>query len=394
MTAEKEKLFTPDYIKIIIVCGLGRICNHMQSVTMPLYIQSIGYSATLAGLMMTVYTLASIIFRPFIGLALDRYKRWPIVVFGTGLFALASATFGYIVTPLFLLFIIRFFHGLGFASHATGINTMGTDVIPRSRLSEGIGYMGLTQSLSTAIAPAIALFLIDAASYSATFFVISLFAATAVVISITIRYEKNAPPREVPVERKRITASDLFEKASLLPAIMIFILSTANTALNTFMASYGEYRGISGVALFFTMNAIAMAIARLTTGLVSKKLGEKTTTRLGIVLCCAGYLCAFFSASSYLLWASGLIYGFGYGIVYPVLNAMAVVRAPEGRKGAANATFLTFLDVGIGFGSLLWGFTIDTIGIRWLYLLCAVCVAISFALNMLPRFSKMYAEER
>ena len=388
-TKPKEKLFSADFIKIIAVAGLGRICNHMQSVTMPLYMQSIGFSATVAGLMMTVYMLASLCSRPFIGLALDRYRRWPIVVGGTALFALASATLGYL-SILWLLIFIRFLHGIGFASHATGINTMGTDVIPESRLSEGIGYLGLTNSLSTAVAPAMALALIAAIDYSRTFLVIFALAAAAVVISITIRYEKKLPPRPKEAARRKLTWADLFEKSSLLPSVVILFLSAANTSLNTFLPTYGEARGIAQVGLFFTMNAAAMAVARLTCGWLSKRFGDKRIMRAGMILCFCGYLVIFFSRSAPGLWAAGIVYGFGYGIVYPVLNAMAVVRANPARRGAANATFLMFLDTGIALGSLIWGLAIDFLGVRWLYLLCALCVAVCFAMNCMPRFSGMY----
>ena len=50
-----------------------------------------------------------------------------------------------------------------------------------------------------------------------------------------------------------------------------------------------------------------------------------------------------------------------------------------------------FLDMGIGIGSLLWGLAIDFLGIRWLYLLCAVCVAICYGLNCTPKFAAIYA---
>lgn len=386
----REKLFSADFIKIMVVCGIGRICNHMQSVTMPLYMQSIGFSATIAGLMTTIYTLASLCSRPFIGLALDRYRRWPIVVGGTALFALASATFGF-VHSLILLFVIRFFHGLGFAAHATGINTMGTDVMPESRLSEGIGYLGLTNSLSTAIAPALALFLISAVDYPNTFLVVFALAAVGVVINASVRYEKNQPPRQKEMAKRPLRWSDLFEKASLLPSVIILFLSGANTALTTFLATYGEARGIPQVGLFFTWNAAAMAVARLSCGWLSKRFGERPIMKAGTILCFIGYLVIFFSSSSPGLWAAGLVYGFGYGIVYPILNAMAVVNAGKERRGAANATFLMFLDMGIGIGSLLWGLAIDFLGIRWLYLLCAVCVAICYGLNCTPKFAAIYA---
>lgn len=387
-----EKLFTPDFLKIMYIVGIGRICNHMQSITMPLYMQSIGFNATMAGLMGTVYSVSSLCSRPFIGLALDRWRRWPIVVGGTALFAVCSGLFGF-VHSLALLFAVRFFHGLGFAIHATGSNTMGTDVMPVSRLSEGIGYLGLTNSLSTAIAPAMALFLISTVSYSRTFLLIFLLAATGVLACVSVRYEKNAPPRAKKAEGKRVRWTDLFEKTSLLPSIIILFLSCANTALNTFLATYGTDRGIGQVGLFFTFSAASMAVARLTCGRLSQKFSERRITKAGMLLCIGGYLLLFFSATKAGLWVSGIVYGFGYGVVYPVVNAMAVVNAAPERRGAANATFLTFLDVGIALGSLIWGISIDFFGVRWLYLLCAICVAACYGLNLLPRFAEMYEKK-
>ena len=78
---------------------------------------------------------------------------------------------------------------------------------------------------------------------------------------------------------------------------------------------------------------------------------------------------------------------------YPLLNAMAVVNAPSERRGSANATFLMFMDLGIGVGSFVWGLTIDLIGIRWLYLLCSGCAFVSLIINQLPVFSKLYSKQ-
>lgn len=389
--SDNNKLFVKEYILIVIICGLGRICNHMQAVTIPLYVQSIGYSATLAGLMTTVYTIVSVIFRPFIGVMLDSKGRWIIFMLGTGLFAFSSGMFGY-MNALWLLFTVRLLHGLGFSAHTTSINTMGTDVIPESRLAEGIGYMGLTNSISTAIAPALALFLAEAVGYNRTFLSIAGIAIAATLIGFFIRYEKKRPVAEKS-EFKRLRWSDLYEEASLLPSIVILVMAGANVALSTFLASYGNARGMESVGFFFTVSAITMAVARLTCGWFSRRIGEKNVMNIGLVLCLVGYILIFLADGNVALWAAGAVYGFGYGVVYPLLNAMAVVNAPSERRGSANATFLMFMDLGIGVGSFVWGLTIDLIGIRWLYLLCSGCAFISLIINQLPVFSKLYSKQ-
>ncbi len=384
---KKAQLFTCDFLLIIAVCGLGRIGNHMQSVTVPLYMQSIGFTATVAGFMTTIYTISSLVLRPFTGVLLDRLGRWPIVTMGTALFAITSALFP-MSKILWLLVFIRILQGIGFSTHATAINTMGTDVLPESRLSEGIGYMGLTNSLSTAVAPALALMMMESFGYQEAFLTIFLIAAVASVLCFFIRYEKKKPIRHAP---EQITWANLFERKSLFPSVLIMLMAGANVALGTFLATYAGAVGIEGVGIFFTVNAIAMTIARLLGGKLTQWIGKQTMMILGFVGCFLGFLLIYVARSQLLLWLSATLYGFGYGMVYPLLNAMAVVNAAPTRRGAANATFLMLMDLGIGLGSFMWGIAIDWLGVQWLFLLCSFSVVIATGIYIMVVF---YSKKR
>lgn len=383
--AQKEKLFTLDFILIIAICGLGRIANHMQAVTVPQYTQSIGYTATVAGLMTTVYTVASLVLRPLIGALLDRRGRLLIAAAGTALFAVISGMFP-MVHSLWLLILLRVFHGIGFASHATAINTMGTDVLPESRLSEGIGYMGLTNSLSTAIAPALALMLMERLGYGETFAGIFLVAAAGALLCLFVRYERRRPARREPV---KITWSNLFERSSLFPSFLILIAAAANTSLGTFLYTYTSAVQLDGAGMFFTVNAVSMAISRLFGGKLTQRMGEKRMMYIGLFFCSLGFLLVSVARMPLLLWIAAAFYGLGYGVVYPLLNAMAVVGAAANRRGAANATFLMMMDLGIGLGAMCWGFIIDRMGPQWLYPACAGTMVLSIALfTLLSAFKR------
>ena len=131
--------------------------------------------------------------------------RWIIFMLGTDSCLFIGNVWLY--ECFMALFTVRLLHGLGFSAHTTSINTMGTDVIPESRLAEGIGYMGLTNSISTAIAPALALFLAEAVGYNRTFLSIAGIAIAATLIGFFIRYEKKRPVAEKS-EFKRLRWSD------------------------------------------------------------------------------------------------------------------------------------------------------------------------------------------
>jgi len=56
-----------------------------------------------------------------------------------------------------------------------------------------------------------------------------------------------------------------------------------------------------------------------------------------------------------LLVVASLFYGLGFGTVQPSLQAWAINRSPSHRKGAANGTFLSSIDLGYAIGAVLTG---------------------------------------
>lgn len=69
---------------------------------------------------------------------------------------------------------------------------------------------------------------------------------------------------------------------------------------------------------------------------------------------------------------SGFIFGIGFGAVQASLQAMAVIRAPKDRLGAANATFYTGFDGGMGVGSVAGGLLASYIGYGNMFLFISI----------------------
>ncbi len=62
-----------------------------------------------------------------------------------------------ITTSVILLLAIRALNGLGFGMHSTSGGAVAADVVPKSRMTEGIGYFGLYATAASAVGPVIAL---------------------------------------------------------------------------------------------------------------------------------------------------------------------------------------------------------------------------------------------
>jgi MFS family permease len=376
----KKRVFTLDFLLVFIAGGLIRICYQMQNTVTPLYADSLGYSAAFIGLLTTVSTVASLILRPFLGGLLDRYSRKWIALIGTVLFAVATLFNGY-AAALAMLIAVKAFQGLGFSAHTTAVNTMATDVLPEERLSEGIGYMGLTGSVSLAVAPALALSLVGEGRYRSAYMTAFAIGALAVLALVLFRGKPKTAAGSPPPQAAKGIAR-YFEPAAFKPSAVMLLLGLCAAAPSTFLAisALGRGFGTNQISLYFTINAVALAVARLFGPRISRILTERKAFLAATVLDAAAFLLVAFAVSPWLLWLGAALYGLGYGTIYPLLNAAAITSAPPHRRGTAMATFLTAMDVGVGLGASFWGLLVDWIGMGVVFPLSAVFSGMAYLL--------------
>jgi len=62
---------------------------------------------------------------------------------------------------------------------------------------------------------------------------------------------------------------------------------------------------------------------------------------------------------------------------------MAVFNVIPQRRGAANGTFMSGFDLGIGIGSIIWGMTAKALGYSTMYLLAVMPVVISLVIYLI-----------
>ncbi|HPF86528.1 MAG TPA: MFS transporter [Candidatus Limiplasma sp.] len=389
---KQQRVFTRDFIMVFIAAGLIRVCYQIQNTVTPLYAQSLGFSASSIGLLVTVVTVASLALRPFLGGWLDRYSRKWIALIGTAIFAFATLWNGFAAT-MGLLIVIKALQGVGFSAHTTAVSTMATDVLPEERMSEGIGYMGLTGSVSLAVAPAIALSLVGGGQYGSAYNVAFIAGIISLVTIGLFQGKPKTPPKTAEAPQKATGIARFFEPAAFKPSAVMLLLGLCGAALTTFLSIFTLGRGFTTdqVSLYFTINAITLALARLFGARIARAISLNRAVLIATVLDVTAFLLIAFAGNVWMLWLAAALYGLGYGTIYPLLNALAITASPPHRRGTAMATFLTAMDIGIGFGASLWGVLVDLTSINILFPLCA---GISIVTYILFRSLKMDAENK
>lgn len=371
MSTISDKLWTGSFIKITLVNFFIFVNFHALLPTFPFFITSIGGDAVAIGLATALFSLSSIISRPFIGWLVDTKGRCTILVIG--LFGMSLLPMGYFVaTGIAFAILMRTIHGAFHAASSNSASTWVADIIPQSRMGEGLGMYGLSMALSTAVAPAIGLAIMSGMGFRSLFVMAALSGVVALVIGLSIK-NKNYTLSKVPFK-----VSTLFEKKSVPASITQFFFMFTYGVVEVYVAIYASSNNLPSGGLYFILIAVATVLSRIFLGRVIDHRGEGILVYTGNIAIIAGVLLLVFvhNVPSYVI--SALLLGYSFGAVQPSLQTMSMHAVAPERRGAASSTFFCAFDLGIALGGFIAGVLIKSFGYDVMFL----CVSFSCVLSL------------
>lgn len=369
------KLWTKDFIIIIVVNFLVFLNHLMILSTFPFFVSYLGYSDSVSGACVALFCVVSVICRPFVGYLLDCGKRKAILL--VGLCGMALMPMGYLlvytaVSSIALAVCLRMAHGLSLAFSNTSTSTVASDIIPKERFSEGMGMFGMATALATACAPAVGEMLMQR-SFTALFI-----AATAIMlVSLVLFFCLKAP--KIEVEKKSFSFKGLVDKDALPASAVVLVFLLTYGALENYtlkFVSQTDKITLSG-GLYFTVMAVMLLATRIFLGKLADKKGEAIFVYTCNVCMLVALLLLALVPNNVTFVLSAALSGYAFGGIEPALQAMAVNIAPPEKRGAANSTFLCAYDIGIGIGGGIAGSLIDAVGYNKMFAIIAVANVLS-----------------
>jgi MFS family permease len=344
------------FINLVLFFGYS-----MMMPIMPIYIKSIGGNDSHVGLVVAVYTIASLVIRPFAGLALDRLNRKKVFFIGLALIAICMSLYG-LFSAIWMVLLLRILDGVGFGIASTGSVTIASDLIPQERFGEGMGFFALTNCFGMVIAPVLGFALMNGVGFN----LMTIIAAGLIVISLFLTFFIKQSKAPVKIEDKRKFRP--YEKSAIPSSIVVFFVGAVVGSVMSFISLYASSVGIENVGLFFTFLAGALLVTRPIIGKMVDRFGFDVLIFPGFALLIIAMIVLSFANTLPLFLISGVVIGTGYGATQTSLQTMAVINAPRERRGAANATFFTGIDGGVGVGSLIAGMIAAAWGYKLMYL--------------------------
>lgn len=371
MTNKKEQsIWTKELIIITVINLLLFLGFQMLLPTLPIYVKSLNAKDSIIGWITGFATISSLLIRPFSGIALDRFGRKRVLVSGICLIILVTLAYKWF--PIVgVILVIRFLHGFGWGASSTASNTIATDVIPKNRLGEGMGLFSLSTSLAMALGPGIGLTLMDSFNIRALTLVSASFGASALILSYFIRYPVVQKQEVVKVR------TSPYERSSILPSIIMFFVSSSYGSITGFISLYALEREIANIGVFFMVLAGIMILSRPFFGRLIDRLGFNAAMYPGLISLAGAMILLSQASTMQIFMIAAFLYGIGFGAVQSCLQTMSVIYAPKDRFGAANATFFTGFDGGIGFGSIIAGITASAWGYSRMYLVFSLFLLIA-----------------
>lgn len=391
MSLQKNStIFNRYFILLFITSVCFCFASEMLNVVLPLYItEDLGKTAAVSGLMTTFYTIASAVSRPVNGLLTDKLTRRIVMAVGCALYALGIFLCGFI-PMLVSVFCFRVLQGVGYSAASTASVAASNDVTPKEKLSEGVGYFGISHTLPSLFGPIIVTALISAIGNRSTQYVIASVCAVATILALFANYERKPEyRREVPAEADNVSKGAFIEPTAIVPSLIQFGSLFFTSSLMVFCTLFFVSRKLPTTYLsaYLTTTGVSILLVRT---LLSRFVGRVNPLVLLIPAWIAGIAECLLLPSINSMGASiamGVLFGCVHGIVWMTNSALAVNRAAPQRRGAANATFYLAFDAAIGTGAAVWGALIDIVGYTSTYRITA-CGYVLMAVIAVILFSK------
>ncbi|KRE52009.1 MFS transporter [Paenibacillus sp. Soil724D2] len=346
----------PLWTKAFLITSLSNLLLffsfQMLIPTIPTHVSQLGGNDIQVGLVIGIFTISSLLTRPFAGRALDLFGRKHVLLVGLAICALTIAGYSY-MAAVTLILTARFVHGIGWGMSTTSLGTVIADIIPAERRGEGMGYYGLSNTFAMALAPLTGLWLMQTYGFPRVLLISTLLALLSLLSSLFITYTK---PLALEKSAQRPKLMDrLWERSAMLPSGLLLCTAICYGGIVTFITLFGHEAGISNVGWFFLCNASMVLIVRPITGMLFDRKGPEWVLLPGALFTLAGLLLLSYAHSEASLAAAAICYGIGFGSLQPALQAWTIARAAPNRRGAANGTFFSANDLGIGLGAMVLG---------------------------------------
>ncbi|MGQ4880747.1 multidrug effflux MFS transporter [Billgrantia sp. LNSP4103-1] len=335
--------------------ALGPLATDMYLPAMPAMAEALDTGPDQIQLTLSLYMAGFAVAQLFCGPISDRFGRKPVMVFGFGLFLLASLLCAFAPSIEWLL-VGRFLQALGGAAGPVLGRAAVRDIYGPIEAGRMLSYMASTTALAPALAPIVGAGLLLFFGWDSIFLLLAFYAAAMLLVLAFLMPEPLARENRQSVHPTAILRN--YRMLITQRAFLGYTLVNASGFAGLFAFLSGssfvliEFMGMSPFeyGIGFTLIVAGFFSGTLFSGRYSHRLGRDRLLLLATSICAVAGLtmAALAAASVYTPWAvigPHILFLVGFGIVMP--QSMSGALAPNPQCAGAASSLFGFLQMTI-----------------------------------------------
>ena len=351
---------------------------------MPQFLGTFGAAGQVLGFLIAIFSFAQFIFSPISGDLSDKLGRKKIIIFGLFIFGASQLAFSF-STELWMLFVSRFFSGMGAAFLIPPMMAFVADITSYEGRGRGMGLLGASMSLGFMIGPGIGGFL-SKFGLLVPFYAAAGAAVFAAILSIfilpnvapVISPEKiNKKPENLFKQLKRSTKTPYF--------IMLIVMFVFSFGLANFQATISLYVDQkygytpAQIAVLITVGGfVGVIVQTFVINPLFKKYGEMRIILFNLVVAAVSMLAILFVDMFWTILFVATVFSTATSLLRPAVNTLVSKLAGE-EQGYAAGMMNAYMSLGNMIGPALAGSIFD-INITFPYILGTAILLICFGI--------------
>jgi MFS family permease len=288
---------------------------------LPLYITQ-HWSKESVGFVVGAMAAGLLCFRPVIGWLIDRWGRKPVLCLGLFILLAILPLYVWCPTPGWLMGV-RVLHGISQAAFATAAQTMMADLVPPPRRAAMLGYLAMANTIGFSLGPLFGSLMFAQAGFSAVILGLAVLTILGFGLTIPLPWH-SAPSVETTTSTERSFPWKIILQFPVRDATSLFVPNSA---------------------VFYSLNAMVAVLVRFGLGKWGDRVSQGWVVS-GAILCSGLALVGLAIAPQFLvLWS--ILYGLGFGSLFPVLSAIVSLASPVVVRGRVFSFFLAGFDSGM-----------------------------------------------
>lgn len=382
-TSSRRNTIILSFTLLVVMLGYG-----MVQPIIPFLVTSLGASGRELGLLASVYAAMQLVCAPFWGTLSDRIGRKPVLLIGVLGYAITMFIFG-LATQLWMLFLARTFSGVLSAATMPTAMAYLSDNLPEKQRGGAMGQLGAAIGLGVVLGPLLG-GLLSGDSLSLPFFIGAGLAMLALLLVYLLLPESHAP--QVGAEkagREDFWQVEALKKVMLTPAgmlmLLIFIVSFGMTNFQAIVGLYvldrfhWDTRQVG--TIWMVMGGVMFLSQGVLTGLLTKRFGEVTVIRAGLLIGAVGFLTLMLADGFTTFLLAAGFFTLAIALIGPALNSYLSAFGGE-HQGALMGLNTAFASLGRVFGPL-WAGLIYDVNMGYPFISGAATLLVGFVFSLL-----------